>query len=104
LRLICLSRGDAGLPSDKVSEAEISSWCMTQLAKTIDNPAIAITPEATFAEMGLDSASSAYFIVELEDWLGLELPPELVFDYPTITQLARYLVERQGEAGDGGPS
>ena len=92
------------MPSNKVTEAEISSWCMTQLAKTIDNPAIAITPEATFAEMGLDSASSAYFIVELEDWLGLELPPELVFDYPTITQLARYLVERQGEAGDGGPS
>jgi acyl carrier protein len=92
------------LPSDKVSEAEISSWCVTQLAKTIDNPAIAITPDATFAEMGLDSASSAYFIVELEDWLGLELPPELVFDYPTITQLARYLVERPGEAGDGGPS
>src|SRR5260370_5291285 len=76
---------------------------MAQLAKTIDNPAIAVTPEATFAEMGLDSASSAYFIVELEDWLGLELPPELVFDYPTITQLVRYLVKRQGEAGNRAP-
>ena len=70
------------------------------LAKTIDNPAIAITPEASFAEMGLDSASSAYFIVELEEWLGLELPPELVFDHPTITQLARYLVEQQAGTGD----
>ena len=30
------------------------------------------------------------------------VPPELVFDYPTITQLARYLVERQGGAGDRG--
>lgn len=77
---------------------------MTQLAKIIDNRGIAITPEATFAEMGLDSASSAYFIVELEEWLGLELPPELVFDYPTITRLARYLVERQAGAGDGGAS
>ena len=73
---------------------------MTQVAKTIDNPAIAVTAEASFAEMGLDSASSAYFIVELEEWLALELPPELVFDYPTIAQLARYLVERR--AGDGG--
>ena len=87
---------------ENVSESEICSWCMTHVAKTIDNPAIAVTPEASFAEMGLDSASSAYFIVELEEWLGLELPPELVFDYPTITQLARYLVERQGGAGDGG--
>ena len=88
------------MPSNTVTEAEISSWCMTQLAKTIDNPAIAITPEASFAEMGLDSASSAYFIVELEEWLGLELSPELVFDYPTITQLARYLVEQQAGTGD----
>jgi len=85
---------------ENVSESEICSWCMTHVAKTIDNPAIAVTPEASFAEMGLDSASSAYFIVELEEWLGLELPPELVFDYPTIAQLARYLVERR--AGDGG--
>ena len=88
------------MSSNKVTEAEISGWCMTQLAKTIDNPAIAITPEASFAEMGLDSASSAYFIVELEEWLGLELSPELVFDYPTITQLARYLVEQQAGTGD----
>ena len=85
-----------------ITESEICSWCLTHVAKTIDNPAIAVTPEASFAEMGLDSASSAYFIVELEEWLGLELPPELVFEYPTIAQLARYLVERRGGAGDGG--
>ena len=92
------------MPSGNVSEAEICDWCRSYLTKTFDNPAIAITPNATFAEMGLDSASSAYFIVELEEWLGLELSPELVFDYPTITQLARYLVARKsgGPVGAGG--
>ena len=44
--------------------------------------------------MGLDSATSAYFIVELEEWVGVELEPELVFDYPTIDELARHIVAR----------
>ncbi len=44
--------------------------------------------------MGLDSATSAYFIVELEEWVGVELEPELVFDYPTVDELARHIVAR----------
>ena len=53
--------------------------------------------------MGLDSATSAYFIVELEEWVGVELEPELVFDYPTVGELARHIVARQS-AGNGGRS
>jgi len=44
--------------------------------------------------MGLDSANSVFLIVELEDWLGLELTPELLFEHPTIRVLARHLAER----------
>jgi acyl carrier protein len=41
-------------------------------------------------------------IVELEDWLGLELTPDLVFEHPTISDLARYLARRiTGENGIG---
>jgi acyl carrier protein len=50
--------------------------------------------------MGLDSATSAYFIVELEEWVGVELEPELVFDHPTVAELARYIVARES-AGHG---
>jgi len=88
------------LPPGKFTEADICNWCVAYLARTIDNPAIVITPEASFAQIGLDSASSAYLIVELEEWLGLELPPELVFDHPTIARLARYLAEQPAGAAD----
>jgi acyl carrier protein len=67
------------------------------LQKTIDNPSITVGPEASFAELGLDSATSAYFIVELEEWLGAELRPELVFEYPTISALAHVIAN--GESG-----
>jgi len=82
------------LPPANVTESDIRDWCIAYLRKTVDNPSIAIGPDASFAELGLDSASSAYFIVELEEWLAIELTPDLVSEYPTIAELARHLAKR----------
>ena len=86
------------MPPARVTEADIRDWCIAYLQRTPDNPSIVIGPEANFAELGLDSATSAYFIVELEEWVGVELEPELVFDYPTVDELARHIVARSGGA------
>jgi acyl carrier protein len=67
------------------------------LARTLDLAETAIEPDVKFARLGLDSANSVYLIVELEDWLGLELTPDLVFEHPTISELARYLAERTAD-------
>jgi acyl carrier protein len=77
-----------------VSENEIREWCVQYLARTLDLPQETVDPDVKFARLGLDSANSVYLIVELEDWLGLELTPDLVFEHPTIGELARYLTER----------
>jgi acyl carrier protein len=90
------------LPPGNVTEFDIREWCVAYLTKTVGNPAVAIGPEARFTELGLDSATSAYFIVELEEWLGTELAPELVFEYPTIAELARHIASSQGGADAGG--
>ena len=89
------------MPPAPVTETDIRDWCIAYLRKTVDNPSIAIEPDASFAELGLDSATSAYFIVELEEWLGAELSPELVFEYPTISALARFIADGQGGAANG---
>lgn len=86
------------------SETEIRDWCLAYLARTIDNPSIAIGVDIPFPQMGLDSATSAYFIVELEEWVGIELEPELVFDYPTVGELARHIAARDGAANGGRPA
>jgi len=52
--------------------------------------------------LGLDSANSVYLIVELEEWLGLELTPDLLFEHPTISDLARYLAARAAGETDVG--
>jgi acyl carrier protein len=90
------------LPPARVTEADIRDWCIAYLQKTVDNPSIAIGPEANFAELGLDSATSAYFIVELEEWLGSELRPELVFEYPTVAALAHFIAHAEGGIPDAG--
>lgn len=76
------------------SEAAIRDWCVKYLARTLELPHQEIEPGVTFARLGLDSANSVYLIVELEEWLGLELTPELLFEHPTISDLARYLAGR----------
>ena len=83
------------MPREKPTESEIRDWCLDSVRRTVD-PAIAVGPQIPFPQMGLDSATSAYFVVELEEWLGAELAPELVLDHPTINELARHLAGRQG--------
>ena len=84
------------------TESEIRDWCLAYIRRTVDDPGIAIGPDIAFAEMGLDSATSAYFIVELEEWLGIELEPELALDYPSVAELARHIVGRRDAADDAG--
>jgi len=90
------------VPPKNVTEAQICDWCLAYVKRTVGDPSIAVGPDITFPQMGLDSATSAYFVVELEEWLGVELDPEIVVEHPTIGQLARHVVSRQGgNAGAG---
>jgi acyl carrier protein len=88
------------LQTERPSEAAIRDWCVKYLAKTLDLPEQEVDPDTKFARLGLDSANSVYLLIELEDWLGLELIPDLLFEYPTIAELARYLAG--GAAGENG--
>ena len=94
--------GSVMLPGAASTETEIRQWCLAYLARTVEESSIAIGPDIPFPQMGLDSATSAYFIVELEEWLGVELEPELVFDYPTVGDLARHIAARQAAANNRG--
>jgi acyl carrier protein len=82
------------LPPANKSEPEIRDWCIAYIRQSLEIAETDISADNTFAEMGVDSAAAAYFIVELEEWLGIELYPEIVGDHPTITDLAHYIASR----------
>jgi acyl carrier protein len=78
------------------NESEILDWCVAYLASTFKMPREHIRPHAKFASLGMDSAASVFFIVELEEWLGIELPTEIVFTFQTPGELARHIAARYG--------
>ena len=82
------------MPSRNLTETEIRDWCLAYIERTLGDSSIPIGPDITFPRMGLDSANSAYFVVELEEWLGVELEPEIVAEHPTIADLGHHLAAR----------
>ncbi|MEK4852177.1 type I polyketide synthase [Paenibacillus sp. FSL H7-0756] len=51
-----------------------------------------ISDELSFKEMGIDSISSVEIVRDLNEALRLQLDGILLYDYPTIPELARYMV------------
>jgi acyl carrier protein len=82
------------------AEAAIRDWCINYLVSCLNVPATRIDPDVKFARLGMDSAMAVYFLLGLEEWLGRELPQDVVFEYPTIAQLARHLAAHP-QAGHG---
>jgi acyl carrier protein len=77
--------------SDESDESAIRDWCVAYLAKSLDRSAGLINPDAKFARLGVASAASVFFLVDLEEWLDIELPAETLVEHPTINKLARHL-------------
>jgi acyl carrier protein len=70
----------------------IQSWLITQLAEQLGLSSEDIDVHKPFTEYGLDSIIGVSLAGDLEDWLGLQLSPTVLWDYPTPEALARYLV------------
>ncbi|MBO0819742.1 MAG: type I polyketide synthase, partial [Nocardiopsaceae bacterium] len=73
---------------------------VAETAELLGKPAAAIDPDRPYADYGAGSLAA----VELTDRLGLqtglELPLTMLFDQPTPTAVARYLLDRLGLAAD----
>jgi acyl carrier protein len=71
----------------------IQAWLITHLAEQVGIEPQDIDVHQPFTEYGLDSMVGVSLAGDLEDWLGLDLSPTLLWDYPTVETLTRYLAE-----------
>jgi acyl carrier protein len=75
----------------KKTAADVERWLARLVGELVGVPAETIDVGARFDRYGLDSAAAISVTVELEKYLGRELEPTLVYEYPTIAKLARHL-------------
>ncbi|MBP1776753.1 MAG: eryA, partial [candidate division NC10 bacterium] len=78
--------------AEKPVDAEsIQTWLVLRLSERLGVPPHEIDIREPFASYGLGSTEAVSLAGELAEWLGRDLPPALVYEFPTIESLARHL-------------
>ena len=71
--------------------AEIKAWIVSYVAELLEVKTEAVDVTISFDRYGLDSSAAFALTGELEDWLGCEIDPTDIYDYPTIEALSEHL-------------
>ena len=70
---------------------EIQAWLVSYLAELLEIEPEEVEVTIPFNRYGLDSSAAVGLTGDLEEWLGSELDPTLMYDYPTIKALTENL-------------
>jgi acyl carrier protein len=71
---------------------EIQAWIVSYLAELLEVNPEEIDVTKPFERYGLDSSAAVGMTGDLEDWLGIEIDPTLLYDYPTVEALVHHLI------------
>ncbi len=72
-------------------EQALRAWLVQRVSQQLNVPAMELDIRRPFGEYGFDSAAIVELAGDLQDHLGGDLSPTLVYDYPTIESLCSYL-------------
>lgn len=84
-----INKADA--PSQIRTAAEIQAWTVSYLGELLEVDPEEVDITIPFDRYGLDSSAAIGLTGDLEDWLGSEVDPTLLYDYPTIEGLVKHL-------------
>jgi acyl carrier protein len=76
-------------------------WLLDRIALYLNRPVEMIDPSVPLAEYGMDSVCALSLCGDLEDELELIVEPTLLWDYPTVDSLVRYLAVELAGRGNG---
>ncbi len=91
--------GDAKVPEPAIVSLEssqtrknIESWLVVKLAERLEVKTDDIDIHKDFIDYGLNSIEAVNLSGELENFIDRRMPPTLLWDYPNISALAKYLI------------
>jgi acyl carrier protein len=88
-----MAHGAAAHHGHSPSEQQITEWLTARLARELKISAGSVGTTISFVSYGLNSVQVVSLSGELELWLDREISPMLLWDHPTIEQLAHHLAE-----------
>lgn len=80
---------------------QIVSYIQQYVAKLLSIESGAVQTDVEFASYGLTSSTAVALLGDLEDVLGRELSPALLFEHPTIEAIASHLAATTASNGKG---
>jgi acyl-CoA synthetase (AMP-forming)/AMP-acid ligase II/acyl carrier protein len=106
----CLRLGaDLAHPSDEVvgfasvidarQPAHVKQFLIERVAFYLERPIDDVDPTVPLAECGVDSVSAMSMCGDVEDQFEINVDPTMVFDYPTIVDIAAYVGAEIGARG-----
>lgn len=104
-----LGEEDALLLTDALKKAQsgkaqhllMAQFLKAQVSKTLRLPATQIDANKPFKAYGMDSLTALEFRNRIETGTELTLPATIVWNYPTIDRLSRFLMEKMADAQVG---
>lgn len=75
------------------TEQKLMDWFSQKLSGRTSH----VDPTVPLSSMGLDSVTAIEFKGFVEDWLKIEIPQSLAWDFPTIREIAGYLEKKMGK-------
>lgn len=78
--------------SSEVYTDSITTWLTEIIAKYLRISNDSVLVDSPFAEFGLDSVHALTLIGEIEQYLGLQLDPMLLWDFSTVRELSSELL------------
>ncbi|MFM8444539.1 MAG: AMP-binding protein, partial [Methylococcus sp.] len=87
----------ADMATPTCSLADIETWLTRWIASRLAVDAAAVAADRALTEYGITSLLAVSLAGELGAWLGRDLPPTLVWRFPTVASIGRYLARGQGD-------
>ena len=79
--------------ADPGQAAEIKAWLTERVAHYLERPVDEVDENQPLAEAGISSVSAMELVGEVEDRFEINVDPTMVFDYPTVTEIAAFISE-----------
>jgi 8-amino-7-oxononanoate synthase len=73
---------------------EILNWIIKRVEEHSLGAHKKITGQTKFSQLGLDSVGTLTLLSEIEEHLHCKLPPDLLYEYESIEEVADYLASK----------